>query len=56
MIENNFARKVNGGGYEIIVKIVEKNKVQSVGNSKVAICPECGYVETYIEDFNNDKK
>lgn len=40
--------QVDGG-----FKITEQ-KNQSIGNVKCAVCPECGYMEPYIVDMNEE--
>ena len=43
------------GGYGLAVK--QKGLFKgSLGKIKCAVCPRCGYVETYIEDTENIKK
>ena len=42
--------KVNGGGYAIVVDVDEKQKT-----TKVAVCPECGQTEMYLEDLTKLK-
>ena len=40
---------VTNGGYGIVAK--EKGMFKnSLGKIKCAVCPECGYTETYIDD------
>ena len=54
MIED-FDVKVEGAGYGI--KITQQGLFKdNLGKVKCAICPECGYMETYIEDTNKVKK
>lgn len=54
MIEN-FDIKVEGAGYGI--KITQQGLFKdNLGKVQCAICPECGYMETYIEDTNKVKK
>lgn len=46
---------VSNGGYGIDVR--EKGMFKgSLGKIKCAICPECGYTETYIENPDAIKK
>ena len=46
---------VSNGGYGVDVR--EKGIFKgSLGKIKCAVCPECGYIETYIEDTENIKK
>ena len=51
----NLRRKVNGGGYGIVVHVDEKQKKTTIDAVKVAVCPECGYTEMYLEDLTNLK-
>lgn len=54
MIEN-FDIKVEGAGYGI--KITQQGLFKdNLGKVQCAICPECGYMETYIEDTSKIKK
>lgn len=54
MIED-FDVKVEGAGYGI--KITQQGLFKdNLGKVQCAICPECGYMETYIEDTNKVKK
>lgn len=54
MIEN-FDIKVEGAGYGI--KVTQQGLFKdNLGKVQCAICPECGYMETYIEDTNKVKK
>lgn len=47
--------KVEGGTYGI--KITQQGLFQvNLGKVKCAVCPECGYTETYIEDTTKIKK
>ena len=48
--------KATGGGYQIIVKINKNLSTETIGDLKVAVCPNCGYVETYISDLENIKR
>ena len=45
--------KVNGGGYGIVVDVDEKQKTTTIDDVKVAVCPECGQTEMYLEDLTN---
>ena len=46
---------VTNGGYGVDVR--EKGIFKgSLGKIKCAVCPECGYTETYIEDTESIKK
>ena len=54
MIEN-LDIKVEGAAYGI--KITQQGLFKdNLGKVQCAICPECGYMETYIEDTNKVKK
>lgn len=54
MVEN-FDIKVEGACYGI--KITQQGLFKdNLGKVQCAICPECGYMETYIEDTNKVKK
>ena len=54
MIEN-FDIKVEGAGYGI--KLTQHGLFKdNLGKIQCAVCPECGYMETYIEDTNKVKK
>lgn len=54
MVEN-LSVMVSNGAYGIDVR--EKGMFKnSLGKIKCAVCPECGYVETYIEDTEGIKK
>lgn len=54
MIEN-LDIKVEGAAYGI--KITQQGLFKdNLGKVQCAICPECGYMETYIEDTNKMKK
>ena len=46
--------KVNGGGYGIVVHVDEKQS-KIIDDVKVAVCPECGNIEMYLEDLTNLK-
>lgn len=53
MIENLEINVSNGGyGIDIREKGLFKN---SLGRIKCAVCPECGYLETYIDDITKIK-
>ena len=47
--------KVNGGGYAIVVDVDEKQKTTTIDDVIVAVCPECGYTEMYLEDLTKLK-
>lgn len=47
--------KVNGGGYGIVVDVDEKQKTTTIDDVKVAVCPECGHIEMYLEDLTKLK-
>ena len=47
--------KVNGGGYAIVVDVDEKQKTTTIDDVRVAVCPECGYTEMYLEDLTKMK-
>lgn len=47
--------KVNGGGYGIVVRVDEKHKATTIDDVRVAVCPECGYTEMYLEDLTKLK-
>mgnify|MGYP000038905228 FL=1 len=51
----NLRLKVNGGGYGIVVHVDEKQKTTTIDAVKVAVCPECGYTEMYLEDLTKLK-
>lgn len=54
MIEN-LDVKVEGEAYGI--KITQQGIFKdNFGKFKCAVCPECGYTETYIEDTSKIKK
>ena len=47
--------KVEGAPYGI--KITQQGIFkENLGKFKCAVCPECGYIETYIEDTTKIKK
>ena len=37
------------------VRVDEKQKATIIDDVKVAVCPECGYTEMYLEDLTNLK-
>jgi predicted nucleic acid-binding Zn-ribbon protein len=43
------------GGYGIVVHVDEKQKAKIIDDVKVAVCPECGNIEMYLEDLTNLK-
>ena len=46
---------VSSGGYGVDVR--EKGMFKgALGRLKCAVCPQCGYTETYIENTENLKK
>ena len=47
--------KVNGGGYGIVVHVDEKQTAKIIDDVKVAVCPECGNIEMYLENLTNLK-
>ena len=51
----NLRLKVNGGGYGIVVHVEKKQKTTTIDAVKVAVCPECGYTEMYLEDLTKLK-
>ena len=54
MVEGLLAMVTNGA-YGVDVR--EKGLLKpSLGKLKCAVCPECGYVETYIENTDGVKK
>ena len=54
MVED-LAVMVTNGGYGIDVRVKGMFK-GSLGKIKCAVCPECGYTETYIDNPENVKK
>ena len=47
--------KVEGGAYGL--KVTQQGILkENLGKFKCAVCPECGYVETYIQDISKVKK
>lgn len=54
MVENLNVMVTNGGyGIDVRQKGIFKG---SLGKIKCAVCPECGYTETYIDNTENIKK
>ena len=54
MLEN-LDVKIEGGAYGI--KITQQGIFKSgLGKVKCAVCPDCGYTETYIENTDKIKK
>ena len=54
MVEDLTVMVTNGGyGVDVRQKGIFKG---SLGKIKCAVCPECGYTETYIENTENIKK
>ena len=54
MVEN-LDVKVEGGAYGI--RITQQGIFKdNLGKIKGAVCPECGYTETYVEDTDKIKK
>ena len=54
MVED-LAVMVTNGGYSVDVR--EKGMFKgSLGKIKCAVCPECGYTETYIDNPKSIKK
>ena len=56
IMKSNLRLKVNGGGYGLVVSVNEKHQATTIGDIKVAVCPECGYTETYLDDTNELEK
>lgn len=53
MVED-FDIKVEGAAYGL--KVTEQGILkESLGKVKCAVCPECGYIEPYIEDLSKIK-
>lgn len=51
----NLDFKVDGAAYGI--KVTQQGIFKdNLGKIKCAICPECGYVETYLNDTSKIKK
>lgn len=54
MIENLEINVSNGGyGIDVKEKGIFKN---SLGRIKCAICPKCGYIETYLDELTKINK
>ena len=54
MVEN-LEVMVSNGGYGIDIR--EKGLLKgTLGKIKCAVCPECGYVETYVDNTEKLKK
>ena len=54
MVENLEVMVSNGGyGIDVREKGMFKNSIEKI---KCAVCPECGYIETYIESTDKIKK
>ncbi len=54
MVEN-LDVKVEGGAYGL--KVTKQGVFKdNLGKVKCAVCPECGYTETYIQDTSKIKK
>ncbi len=54
MVEDLSVMVTNGGyGVDVREKGIFKS---SLGKSKCAVCPECGYAETYIDNPESIKK
>lgn len=54
MVENLMVMVTNGG-YGVDVRERGMFK-RALGRLKCAVCPECGYTETYVEDTEHIKK
>lgn len=54
-MKSDLKLKVNGGGYGIVVHIDEKQMATTIDDVRVAVCPECGYTEMYLEDLTKLK-
>ena len=54
-MKSDLRLKVNGGGYGIVVRVDEKQKATTIDDVRVAVCPECGYTEMYLEDLTKLK-
>ena len=52
-MKENCAVKIEGAGYGIVLSS-DENKLFGgrIGKPKVAICPECGEVSIYLEDWS----
>ena len=50
--------KVEGGAYGVKVtqQGIQGIFKENLGKLKCAVCPECGYTETYIQDTSKIKK
>ena len=47
--------KVEGGAYWL--KVTQQGVFkENLGKFKCAVCPECGYIETYMQDTTKIKK
>ena len=47
--------KVEGGAYGL--KVTQQGVFkENLGKFKCAVCPECGYIETYMQDTTKIKK
>ena len=54
MVEDLLVMVTNGGyGVDVRQKGIFKG---SLGKLKCAVCPNCGYTETYIDDTENVKR
>ena len=54
MVENLSVMVTNGGyGIDVREKGMFKNALAKI---KCAVCPECGYTETYVDDTEKIKK
>lgn len=54
MVEN-LDVKVEGGAYGL--KVTKQGVFKdNLGKFKCAVCPECGYIETYIQDISKIKR
>lgn len=54
-MRENFDVKVEGGAYGL--KITKPGIFKdNLGKVHVAVCPECGYLEFYLEDTTKMKK
>ena len=47
--------KVNGGGLWDCCSCRWKQKAKIIDDVKVAVCPECGNIEMYLENLTNLK-
>ena len=41
--------------HESVVDVDEKQKTTTIDDVKVAVCPECGHTEMYLEDLTKLK-